>query len=100
MKLTFNSSSDIDSITSEALDVYENTTAAYENHTHQQRRYSSSDELNLPSLADNTPFVSDQHPFTYFTDEQHSNEEGESPEDDTVNVRNLVFGFGKKWLGI
>ncbi|KAG2200341.1 hypothetical protein INT47_002255 [Mucor saturninus] len=90
--------SDIDSITSEALDVYEHTTSAYE---HQQRRYSNSDELHLPSLADNTPFVSDHHPFTYFTDDQHTEEEeAVSPENDSVNVRNIVFVFGKKWLGV
>jgi hypothetical protein len=65
----------------------------------QQRRYSSSDELHLPSLTDNTPFVSDQHPFTYFNNHS-SHEEEEEEEESTSNVRNMVYGFGKKWLGV
>ncbi|GAA5794801.1 hypothetical protein EDC94DRAFT_79906 [Helicostylum pulchrum] len=97
--------SDIDSITSAALDVYENTTVAFENQQqqqqqHHQRRYSSSDELHLPSLTDNTPFVSDQHPFTYFNNHSTLDEEEEEEQENTTNVRNMVFGFGKKWLGV
>ncbi|KAI8098296.1 uncharacterized protein B0P05DRAFT_521286 [Gilbertella persicaria] len=79
--------SDIDSVASEALEVYENT------HQHQleqdTRRYS--DELHLPSHVDNTPFVSDQHPFSYFN-EQNVNS-------DSLNVQ-TVFNLGRKWLGV
>lgn len=67
---------------------------------HHQRRYSSSDELHLPSLTDNTPFVSDQHPFTYFNNHSTLDEEEEEEQENTTNVRNMVFGFGKKWLGV
>ena len=91
--LTFSSikisCSDLDSITSQALEVYEN-----ENNT---KRYSSGDEFHIPSLHDHTPFVSDQHPFTYFT-EQNQQEEEESPKENTV--QSIVFDFGKKWLGV
>lgn len=99
------SSDDIDSITSEALNVYENTTAT-ESPYHQQtpQRYSSNEQqLNfLPSLVDNTPpFVSNQHPFTYFTNEQQSNqdEDEEAATDTGLNVRN-VLDLGRKWLGV
>lgn len=103
-------SSDIDSITSEALNVYENTATTYENNVQQSSssRYSTGDELHIPSLVDNTPFVSDQHPFTYFNEDnnQYDNEDNTEQQaqdeetDQILNVRNIVFDFGKKWLGV
>lgn len=80
------------------MDVYENT--QQQEQASSTRRYSStSDELHLPSLVDNTPFVSDQHPFTYFTEQQHSanQEEDSEEENNTLNVRN-VLDLGRKWF--
>ncbi|KAL9545782.1 hypothetical protein MBANPS3_006983 [Mucor bainieri] len=109
--------SDLDSVASEALDVYENTASHSSMHnpstTHSSiaRRYSSGDELHIPSLVDNTPFVSEQHPFSYFTDHNNStpshHQEDASTDDESSNVNNndginvqSVFNMGRKWLGV
>ncbi|KAI8974966.1 hypothetical protein BDB01DRAFT_805506 [Pilobolus umbonatus] len=86
--------SDIDSVASEALDVYENTQYNEEEEEEEQARgrYSSGDEFHIQTLASNTPFVSDQHPFTYF-DEQDSQSKRKS------GVLS-VFSIGRKWLGV
>ncbi|KAI9485390.1 MAG: hypothetical protein EXX96DRAFT_645351 [Benjaminiella poitrasii] len=101
--------SDIDSIASEALDVYENTadnhsTTTTENHQYSlinnapNRRYSSHGGLDIPSLVDNTPFVSEQHPFTYFTDQEVRQNEETSVDEEGLTIQN-VFNAGRKWLG-
>ncbi|RCH78627.1 hypothetical protein CU098_003661 [Rhizopus stolonifer] len=53
--------------------------------------YQVQDDISIPSLTDNAPFVSDQHPFTYF--ENHTQSEQEEPAD-----RN-VFNLGKRIFG-
>lgn len=89
-------SDDIDSITSEALNVYEN------DNSHQQQQQTtrySTEELHLPSLAN---FVSDQqHPFTYFTEQLQEEEQGEqeATANSTLNVQN-VLNISRKWLGV
>lgn len=106
--------SDLDSVASEALDVYENTANNNDHsnaHSSIARRYSSGDDLHIPSLADNTPFVSEQHPFSYFTDHnnltQNYHQDDAITEDESPNVNNndginvqSVFNMGRKWLGV
>lgn len=106
--------SDLDSIASEALDVYENTNNNNHSNAHSSiaRRYSSGDELHIPSLVDNTPFVSEQHPFSYFTDHStlpshQNNNNNINTEDESSNVNNndginvqSVLNIGRKWLGV
>ncbi|KAG0171453.1 hypothetical protein DFQ28_008412 [Apophysomyces sp. BC1034] len=99
--------SDIDSIVSDALDEYENTTRkthyAVESAEDDTRRYSSNSEFHMP-LTDahySTPFGSDQHPFAYFTDpnsaHQDTGDEDRTPGTLGLNVRN-VFDIGRKWF--
>ncbi|KAI9251709.1 hypothetical protein BY458DRAFT_523556 [Sporodiniella umbellata] len=40
--------------------------------------YQIHDEFSIPSLTDNAPFVSDQHPFTYFQDSHTQSEQEDS----------------------
>ncbi|KAI9272017.1 hypothetical protein BY458DRAFT_509236 [Sporodiniella umbellata] len=86
-ELDSKSVSDIDSIVaSEALEEYENTNRilneAYRN-----------EQINIPSLADNPPFTSEQHPFGYFLDQNVViNKEEQGPES--------VFAFGRKFFGV
>jgi hypothetical protein len=60
----------------------------YEN----SRRYSTSDELHIPSLADNTPFVSDHHPFSYFEDQTHEDQ------DENMSGLKNVLNLGKRFF--
>ncbi|KAI8333787.1 hypothetical protein EDC96DRAFT_579351 [Choanephora cucurbitarum] len=84
----------IDSVASEALDVYESTASQSQ---HITRRYS--DELHLPSLHDNTPFVSDQHPFSYISEQNQSNSNIQESSNNELNVQS-VLDIGRKWLGV
>ncbi|KAG1151304.1 hypothetical protein G6F37_001610 [Rhizopus arrhizus] len=69
--------SDIDSIiASEVLDEYENPQAIYNN---------DNDGFYIPSLTDNAPFASDQHPFSYIEDT--TTDEG-------------LFNLGRKIFGV
>ncbi|EIE83803.1 hypothetical protein RO3G_08508 [Rhizopus delemar RA 99-880] len=88
--------SDIDSIAaSEALDEYENT--AYSS----GRYHANEDDFHLPSLVNNAPFVSDQHPFTYFTEQiskhVHSEEE-EEEEDNNQGLKNAFNLVAMKYI--
>ncbi|KAG1461320.1 hypothetical protein G6F46_004982 [Rhizopus delemar] len=89
--------SDIDSIAaSEALDEYENT--AYSS----GRYHANEDDFHLPSLVNNAPFVSDQHPFTYFTEQisKHVHSEEEEEEEDNNQGLKNAFNLGRKLLGV
>ncbi|KAI7904478.1 uncharacterized protein BX663DRAFT_505161 [Cokeromyces recurvatus] len=88
--------SDIDSVTSEALDLYETT--AHPSSSSIQRY--SLDKLHIPSLVNHTPFVSEQHPFSYFTDDSLTLPPPDSivNNNEALSVQN-VFHVGKKWLG-
>ncbi|KAI8647825.1 hypothetical protein BD408DRAFT_407859 [Parasitella parasitica] len=103
--------SDLDSVASEALDVYESASNEPNTNTHSSTatRHLSGDELHIPSLVDNTPFASEQHPFSYFTDHStllpshpdNSNDQRESNvnNNDGINVQ-TVLTIGRKWLGV
>ncbi|CEP12845.1 hypothetical protein [Parasitella parasitica] len=103
--------SDLDSIASEALNVYESTSNETNTNTHSSmaRRCSAGDELHIPSLVDNTPFASEQHPFSYFTDDSTSSpshqeisigqQESNVNNNDGINVQS-VLNIGRKWLGV
>ncbi|KAI8336521.1 hypothetical protein BC941DRAFT_49677 [Chlamydoabsidia padenii] len=109
-------SSDLDSITSEALHEYENTTTANRREQkpspttttdYHKRRFSSNIGSDLHMPVSSTSYSQHSHPFAYFTepvDDQDNTSNKRSSRislnnDTTSGLQGAVLNFGRKWFG-
>ncbi|CAO3593628.1 unnamed protein product [Absidia cylindrospora] len=97
-------SSDMDSIASEALLEYENTSSSDYHH----RRFSSNNylgsDLRMPVGLDASSSPAQPHPFAYFTEQVDINDDDNdtsppSSDQSTSGLQGAVLNFGKKWFG-
>ncbi|KAI8078702.1 uncharacterized protein BX664DRAFT_37429 [Halteromyces radiatus] len=102
-------SSDMDSIASEALLEYENTTQTYDTSTtsnYHNRRFSSNvtSDLVMPvqSSTSSSTYAKDTHPFSYFTEQMDEEDKNNDTQEDNTSISGIqgaVLNFGKKWFG-